>query len=404
MSNGSTRFSLACNFDPALFTEIRGYPVYEVFGKLPVDVLGGGRPSAAVPFIGRKDILATVKLAHESGIEFNYLLNASCTGNIEYTPGGLKKIRKLLDWLSELGVDTVTLNHPMLLKVVKSNYRFKVRVGIFSGVNTPQRAKFWENEGADSITLDDLVCNRDFELLAALRAAVKCDLQLLANNICMSSCFMAATHMNMVAHGSRPFASERGCYIDYCSVRCMAARVREPVNFIRSGWIRPEDMHHYEKLGYTNFKICDRSSPTRILALRVKAYTQRKYEGNLMDLICSVHPRDNTRKRSPGYFWTRLRHFLSNPAGRMRFREFSRLHARMAALDPQNPVKILNQDLDHFLDMFLAESCSRKDCETCRYCHSVAARCVRIDPEYAEEYLKVCEALSAAIEKGDFIS
>lgn len=39
------RVSVATNFRPDLIEGIKGYPVWELFGKLPADALGGGRAS-----------------------------------------------------------------------------------------------------------------------------------------------------------------------------------------------------------------------------------------------------------------------------------------------------------------------------------------------------------------------
>ena len=43
------------------------------------------------------------------GIQFNYLLNAMCMGNAEYTREGQRALRKTLDWLSEIKVDSITV-------------------------------------------------------------------------------------------------------------------------------------------------------------------------------------------------------------------------------------------------------------------------------------------------------
>ena len=39
------RLSVACNFDDALLDGLKNYPVYEVYGKVTQDFVGGGRPS-----------------------------------------------------------------------------------------------------------------------------------------------------------------------------------------------------------------------------------------------------------------------------------------------------------------------------------------------------------------------
>jgi hypothetical protein len=55
-------------------------------------------------------------------------------------------------------------------------------------------------------------------------------------------------------------------------VVCNELRLREPVNYLRANWIRPEDLHLYENLGYENFKIVERNTPTLILLDELPPY------------------------------------------------------------------------------------------------------------------------------------
>ena len=50
---------------------------------------------------------------------------------------------------------------------------------------------------------------------------------------------------------------------------CLDYRLREPVNYVRANWIRPEDLHHYESLGFHNFKIVERNTPVSYTHLDV---------------------------------------------------------------------------------------------------------------------------------------
>lgn len=58
------RFSVACNFDPALIDAVASHPVYEVFGKRTSDFFGGGRPSFYLPSAGKGQVESYVKRAH----------------------------------------------------------------------------------------------------------------------------------------------------------------------------------------------------------------------------------------------------------------------------------------------------------------------------------------------------
>ena len=101
-----------------------------------------------------------------NGMEFDYLLNAACLGNREWTESFHQELRELLDWLSEIRVDTITIVAPILLQIIKKRYpHFKVKVGIYAQVDTVKRAQYWEDMGADAINLESFSINRDFEKL-----------------------------------------------------------------------------------------------------------------------------------------------------------------------------------------------------------------------------------------------
>ena len=73
------------------------------------------------------------------------------------------------------------------------------------------------------------------------------------------------------------------------------------MNYLRANWIRPEDLHLYEELGYHNFKIVERNTPTQILLERVKAYAERRYDGNLLDLVQNyAYPVGQARRGGQG--------------------------------------------------------------------------------------------------------
>ena len=42
---------------------------------------------------------------------------------------------------------------------------------------------------------------------------------------------------------------------------CLDYRLREPVDCVRANSIRPEDLHHYEALGFDNFKSWSATRP-----------------------------------------------------------------------------------------------------------------------------------------------
>jgi hypothetical protein len=91
--------------------------------------------------------------------------------------------------------------------------------------------------------------------------------------------------MNALAHAGQSWHANRGFFIDWCFLRCTEMKLRDPVNYIRSEWIRPEDLRLYEEMGYDLFKVTERDLPTPVMVNRVRAYAARRYDGNLLDLV-----------------------------------------------------------------------------------------------------------------------
>jgi len=392
------RLSVPANFDPDLVPQLALFPVEDVYGKLPWDVVGGGRPSyMGTPITERSLSTYVGRLAHH-GIDFNYLLNASCLGNREFSRSWQKKTTRLLERLEEMGVHRLTVSTPFLLELVKRRFpSFKVKVGIYAQVDSPRRARFWSDLGADAITLESFSINRHFDRLAAIRNSVSCDLQLIANHVCLPNCALQPYHQNGFAHASD---GSDGLFIDYCILRCARIRCQDPSNFIKAQWIRPEDLGRYEKMGFDSFKLLERGIPSVDLLRRVKAYGERKHSGNLADLLLSYGFREEPAKPR---FWA-LRHFFkpfqASPFKSRALLDLAR-HQGMLFAKETNPVTIEASKIpEDFLSGFENRDCSASDCRSCRYCEEIASRAVRIDPAFCREALARHSDVDALLVEG----
>lgn len=406
------RLSVACNFDDALIDALADYPVEEIYGKVSRDYAGGGRPSFYLPTADRKKVARTVERAHRHGIRFNYLMNASCMGNAEYTREGQRHIRETLDWVSEIGCDSVTVGGIFLLQIVKRCYPgLKVRISAHRFTDSPRKAAFWEDHGADCIVLNETAFAREFAALRAIREAVTCDLSLIVNNSCRQDCAIAGTHATSLSHASQQQGGGKGNVpLDYHMLFCLDYRLREPVNYVRANWIRPEDLHHYEAMGIDNFKIVERNTPTPELLRRVRAYSERRYDGNLFDLVLPFnYPESSytTAASKEAYSLRRALKYFARP-GQLNLTKVPKLVAlgkRMSLLYPRQGDSALvldNRKLDGFIDRFLHKSCIDLDCESCRYCHEYADRAVTIDPAYHEEVRALYDDLFRDMQGGAF--
>jgi len=404
------KFSVACNFDTALLEGLKPYPVYEVFGKLSVDHFGGGRPSFYLPSVKEDRLKAYVDACHRQRIAFNYLLNASTMGNVEFTRQGQRRFSEMVEWLDAMGVDSITVSSLFFLKIIKKRFpRIKVRISSHSFTDTPRKIRFWADAGADYIVISEVGIYREFKVLEAMRRAAgdAVELQLIVNNWCRQDCAIAGIHAAALNAASQK--NSRGFPLDYCFIYCNFLRFTEPVNFVRANWIRPEDLHYYEDIGYENFKIVERNTPTKILVERVKSYYHRRHDGNLLDLLQNyAYPHEKFSGHELEYFstWRLIKYFLK-PAAVNLFKfikviKFGKAASILYPLKGPNPVFIDNRKLDGFLDPFRANGCAARDCDECGYCRKWADNAVAIDPQWRAALKDVFDDLLGELHSGAF--
>ncbi|MDP8253753.1 MAG: U32 family peptidase [Candidatus Kaelpia aquatica] len=371
--------SVPTNWQKKILPEIIRPQVKEVYGKLTKDFVGGGRSLLAIPEVAVKKAEEHIKEIRKGGSEFNYLLNAVCLDNKEFTREGQKQIRKILDWLVKINVDSVTVTVPYLLQLIKKKYpKLKVYVSTMAQVNSVERARLWEDLGANRITLAHQDVNRNFELLKAIRKNVACSLQLIVNNGCIYNCPFYIYHTVLLSHASQSKHSLRGFFVDYCSLYCRAKQLCEPEYFIKNDWIRPEDIHYYEDIGYNEFKLVDREMPTERLALITDAYIKKSYNGNLLDILGSFSSAtggSNSNQKSLSK-WIKIIKYLFRPQQV----NISKLY-KFKNILTKVPVYINNQSLDGFLEHFFNKRCDLMSCKNCNFCNDIAKRVVSIVDE-----------------------
>lgn len=396
------KFSVAYSFAPGIISQLAQYQeVDEIFGKLDRDFIGGGRSTYTLRLITKKHLIEAVQEAGKYGIAFNYLLNGAHLEGQEQTRKGQYQIRKMLDFLSHIGVSRLTVASPYLLRLIKKQYpQFQVRISAFAIIDSPLKAKQWEDMGADTLCISAIACNRDFSLLKAIRTAVQCDLQLIVNASCLLNCSHELTHMNMLTQSSRSNDPLKGLCLDYCFLNCSQKRLQDQINYIRSTWIRPEDLSYYENLGYHHFKILERSCPGELLLKRVHAYATRNFAGNLYELIAPVAQLSKKNKASLSQR-LRMIYIMFRPlkvkiSSLLKMKKYAETVMDHDFSAQDSPVYIDNQELEGFIKGIMKRQCRILDCEKCGYCQDWAVRTVTINETYRTQILKLAHELDEA--------
>jgi collagenase-like PrtC family protease len=369
--------SVPTTWEESYLVRLKEYPeVGWLYGSLPTEIVGSGRQAALLPAVNRDAAAGHIRQAQRLGFKFNYLLNTSCLGNREYTGDFHRAMLRYIEWVAEQNPDMITVTLPFIAQIIKNQFpSLKISVSKYANVDSLEKAKFWEELGADEITIPDDSLSRDFRMLRLMRKNLRCGIQIFANLACLRGCPFANHHANLASHGAQLHEEAGGVYLEYCLANCKNIRVRRPVEIIKSGWIRPEDLHHYEEIGIAKFKLVDRSLTSRALLRRVKAYSERTYTGNLADIIC-LHT-----KRSEHRF----------AAGRLEAKEEGlreKLRLMGDAIFAAEKIYIDNQKLDGFVDGIKKINCRYVSCDRCGYCERYAEKAITFSLLDQEEAIR----------------
>ena len=383
------KLSVGCNWDPNLIDSMASLPVYTLYGRPRRGLIGGGRPSYLIPDISDEDMRTYISNVHKKGMEFNYLFNSMCLGNQEFMSDSHHKILEEIDKAVEMGIDSVTVTIPYLAQIIKYRYpKIKVGISVYSFVTSVEKAKRFESIGADIITVPEVV-NRDFKMLEAMRKSVSCDIQVIANNTCLYGCMFQLYHGAITSHAAQDDEKMRGFYIDYCILNCTKRKLSNPAEIIKSRWIRPEDIKTYEDIGIDHFKLVERFNTTEVLTNIAKAYADRRYDGNLFDILDT---KTDPKRQVPLDVSVFDRPECANVGELMNFEDALYVKGQY----------INNRDLDGFLEFYKNHDCNRTSCEQCNYCSNLAKKVYQCDKDKINETLEHVDRKIDALVTSEF--
>ena len=361
------RLLVPTNWDPDLISPLSELEAdVELYGVLPASMIGSGGSGPDGVRMTEKQAAEYIEQAHSAGLTFDYVLNAPSMGNMEWEENTHRELLRHLEWIESAEADSVTVTIPYLIELIKRQFpHLRVRVSTIAHVNSVARAKWLESLGAESITLD-INANRDFVLLTAIREAVNCQLTVLVNNLCLYQCPYEYYHHDGLGHASQSCSAPGGCYVDYCVLRCTLDRLCDMSQTVKSRWVRPEDIHVYEEIGIDVFKTSGRSMSTDRILNSAAAYSSRRYQGNLYDVLNVLTPKAGATGSAS----------LGVPGSAI-------------GLPPK--LHIDNQALEGFLDFFKKQDCL-SECNHCSYCRQIAENVVRFERDEVARYIAVLGA------------
>ncbi len=134
----------------------------------------------------------------------------------------------------------------------------------------------------------DRSLNRDFHALEKTvqgirQAYPQMGIELMANEGCLLHCPFKLTHDAQISLSNTGLVQEQTHRISH-TLGCHDTFFHHPHLFLSTPFIRPEDIHAYAGLADT-IKISGRTLGPKFLRKVIAAYTQRSFDGNLLELM-----------------------------------------------------------------------------------------------------------------------
>lgn len=258
--------------------------IAEVYFAFPN--FASGRPDGAMNTPDAMEQLGyELEEIHRMNIKLNLLINGNCYGGEAISEKFYRQIAGVLEKLTRAGLapEIVTVTTPFAAWAVrKLDPAIEIRASVNMRIDALNAIDYLA-ESFDSFYLRrDL--QRDLETVAVF--AEHCrklnkKLCLLANSGCLHNCPYQTFHDNLVAHDSE-LRQQKNC-AEFMPHLCWQryGEGKNIADFLRSSWIRPEDVQKYAPYCHTMKLATRQHSHVRLV---LAAYCSGSFDGNVLDL------------------------------------------------------------------------------------------------------------------------
>lgn len=256
--------------------------IKDTYGCIPFNDIGSTRAASLISPTTSEYLKQYLDKSYRYGIGFNYIMNGTCHGDISHKEM-YERTYEVMCTLESLGVNQVTVSTPYLLQFMQKNFpKMSVTASINICIGSISEVNLMESFGVKKIVVDRNI-NRNFRLLKKMASYSNIEMELLVNSMCLLFCSMHQYHNNLNTHYSEN--SDKDFCFNYPYAKCYKTYLSNPLEMLCSGWIRPENLKDYSKIGISNFKIEGRGEDEKLVLKIIEAYLNQEYEGNLFDLL-----------------------------------------------------------------------------------------------------------------------
>ena len=245
------------------------------------------------------------KLIQKHGITPIAGIDSTCQGNLEAHIKHYEAVNSLFHKLHELNYKDILVSSPNNVAFIKANHSsLKIFLSYSQYVTSLNRGRIFFNIGADSIILHPDVL-RYVNLLKGFQKLKekaykdhKKDYILPVNIGCNWGCIHWYQHHNLQSHrtiNSPVFSNQEKVSdvengFDYPLLSCWKRRLEQPVNLLKAGWISPNNIEFYEKLGYDTYLLCTSGFSSEKILEIIRAYVNKSYDKNFNEILNIPQP------------------------------------------------------------------------------------------------------------------
>lgn len=269
-----------------------GAIIKETYGQLTeASIHMSGRAMDIIPNVSMKELENYVDYSLKRNIDFNYTLNAACLGNYEFTNDGIKEIKELLKYLTNIGVKNLTLTTPAIIELIKHLAPdMNIKVSAICQIDSVEKMKHYLQLGIERFVLEPSII-KNFPVLKNMTKLGSDKMEIILNDKCMRNCPFRIFHYNQTAHDN----SKEG--ESYYFMNCGVEKSRDLLRYLNLNWVRPEDLYLYQRMGIQYLKIEGREFVRQgNIKKLLEAYIDESFEGNLLDLLHVFAPYDTSHQ------------------------------------------------------------------------------------------------------------
>lgn len=265
--------------------------VYSVYGSLRKDQidLPSARPDYRLPEVNRKSFEKYLEQLKDHGIRFEYAVNGTLDLKVMDFFNNITKYTSNLKYLKEIGVDELIVANPLIMKLASDTVDIPLKISTIVGVNNTNSIKYYKDLNVNSICLD-IYKNRNLPFIknfCRIGAENNIETELLVNEICMFGDAPCSNFLRQACYANSTFGgNEEKILNNWPFGICQKKREENPICWLKTSSILPQHIDIYRKLtGVKRFKISGRTNENAYVKNIVKAFFEKKYNGEIKNFF-----------------------------------------------------------------------------------------------------------------------